>query len=65
MTYDHWKTTEPDDGYEPPEEDDGMDEYIQRLEAELAELKAQNARLRRVVDEAIADCQRMIDELRK
>ena len=23
MTYDHWKSTEPDDGMEPPEQDEG------------------------------------------
>ena len=31
MTYDTWLSTEPDHGFEPPEEDDGRYDYRPRL----------------------------------
>jgi hypothetical protein len=31
MTYDRWKTTPPDDGFEPEVEDDGRDAFIAAL----------------------------------
>ena len=31
MTYDSWKTTPPDDGFEPEPEDDGRDAFIAAL----------------------------------
>jgi hypothetical protein len=41
MSYDHWKTTEPESGYDPPEEtaDEANDRVCAQYEARLALLQ--------------------------